>query len=366
MTKNISRKQKYKNNKNPHKNKTQKQMTGGGQPRQPRQPRDDFLQAARSWVGKGTYVMEGTDMQMIINNDSALTYEDEYIPPDFLIKFANYGQYKSVDKLYLLLSKYSESRYEDKSFAMNCWQFVLLCLLESKYLTEKQIAMLYMHFMNNPIKDKRIPDYFGREYSDVGEPGDIILFKKKDGLGTIWHTGILTKIDDTTIEYIHMLGYSVGISTRQRTDKILDEIEEIVYIKPENLIAPIIKLVDPSTVIAIQPAIPPAIKPAIYDKTMLRNFLVNIYFKKEIFDYASEEWKKLIASAPGNVTYFEKLFESLDPTGYAFIQEQMKSGTDYTFGDPDFYEKHSKSLFFGDRTHQDNILEKHNLLDLVS
>jgi hypothetical protein len=96
-------------------------MTGGGQPRQ---PRDDFLQAARSWVGKGTYVMEGTDMQMIINNDSALTYEDEYIPPDFLIKFANYGQYKSVDKLYLLLSKYSESRYEDKSFAMNCWQFV--------------------------------------------------------------------------------------------------------------------------------------------------------------------------------------------------------------------------------------------------
>jgi hypothetical protein len=50
MTKNISRKQKYKNNKNPHKNKTQKQMTGGGQPSQPRQPRDDFLQAARSWV----------------------------------------------------------------------------------------------------------------------------------------------------------------------------------------------------------------------------------------------------------------------------------------------------------------------------
>jgi hypothetical protein len=159
-----------------------------------------------------------------------------------------------------------------------------------------------------------------------------------------------------------MLGYSVNISTR-RTDETIDE---IVYIKPENLIAPIIKLVDPSTVIAIQPAIPPAIKPAIYDKTMLRNFLVNIYFKQHIFNYASEEWKKLIASAPGNVTYFEKLFESLDPTGYAFIQERMKSGTDYTFGDPKFYEKRSKSLFFGNRTHQDYILATHDLLDLVS
>ena len=191
MIKHTSRKQKCKHNfKKNITNKTQKKMKGGGKTKK------DFLKAAEGWIDKGTYVLESTNMSMIIDNDSSLKDEDQYIPADFLIRFANYGQYKSVDKLYKFLYNYCDNRYKYKSFSMNCWQFVLLCLLESEYLTEQQIAILYLHYMNSPIKNKRIPDYFGRTYSDKGEPGDIILFKRKDGLGTIWHIGILTNTEE--------------------------------------------------------------------------------------------------------------------------------------------------------------------------
>jgi hypothetical protein len=234
---------------------------------------------------------------------------------------------------------------------MNCWQFVLLCLLESGYLTEKQIAILYLHYMNSPIKDKRITDYFGRNYSVKGEPGDIILFKRKDGLGTIWHIGILTNIEEETIQYIDMLGYSVNITT-ERKDKIPDE---LLFITTENLIEPIIKL----------ESIRIDIQPAIYDKIRLKKFLINIYFKKEIFEYVSKKWDDLLERNRNSNIEFETLYQQLDPSGYKFIKDAEQRDIDYTYGNKKFYEEKSKRLFFEKKEYQFEILAQHDLLDLV-
>jgi hypothetical protein len=55
---------------------------------------------------------------------------DEYIPNDFIIVFTNNGQFEPVKELYDFLLTYSSNRYREKTLAMNCWQFVLLCLLD--------------------------------------------------------------------------------------------------------------------------------------------------------------------------------------------------------------------------------------------
>lgn len=109
------------------------------------------------------------------------TFENTKIIPDFLIKFANYNKlYQNLlqPKLFKFLNKYVNDRYENKKITMNCWQFILLCLLESGYITVEHILKLYQNlaFDEQTNKDIRIPDYFNMEKNEHGKIGDIILY----------------------------------------------------------------------------------------------------------------------------------------------------------------------------------------------
>jgi len=97
--------------------------------------REDLLRVANEWIGHGTYVKDNNNISLIIWNESWQKESDEYIPNDFIIVFTNYGQFENVKELYDFLLTYSSNRYREKTLVMNCWQFVLLCLLESGYIT---------------------------------------------------------------------------------------------------------------------------------------------------------------------------------------------------------------------------------------
>jgi hypothetical protein len=199
--------------------------------------REDLLRVANEWIGHGTYARDENNISLIIENDYAQSNSDEYIPNDFIIVFTNYGQFETVKELYDFLLIYSSNRYREKTLAMNCWQFVLLCLLESGYIDREQLITLYLNYDNNSNRDKRIPDYFSNEYSDNPEPGDIILFQRKSD-GIIWHVAILIaiNIEDGIIKYdiIHILDENVSKIKYNE-----EHPDNLLFIKPENLLKPI-------------------------------------------------------------------------------------------------------------------------------
>ena len=313
--------------------------------------REDLLRVANEWIGHGTYVKDNNNISLIIWNESWQKKSDEYIPNDFIIVFTNYGQFENVKELYDFLLTYSSNRYLEKTLTMNCWQFVLLCLLESGYINKKQLETLYLNYDNNSNKNKRIPDYFSNEYSDNPEPGDIILFqKKKDRI--IWHVAILSEIiiKDGLIEYIEMLGDKVSkikiIYNKEYPDNLL-------FIKPENLLKPI----SPNSVRN-------KIKYATYKKILLRFFLVNNYFKDDILRHATQKWEDYIKSLPKPVNY-EELFKDLDPNQYNIIKNAKERGINYTHENKNFYEKRSINFFIHNPEFQNDILRSRNLLHFV-
>jgi hypothetical protein len=322
-------------------------MKGGGK------TREDLIRIANEWVGHGTYVLDNNSM--IVKNQSKVGFiaHDEYIPFDFLIKFTNYGQFEfeKVKELFKFLYPYSDARYKDKSLAMNCWQFVLLCLLESEYINEEQLKILYHNFDNNTNEKKRLPDYFGKKYSD-GKPGDIILFqRKRDGI--IWHVAILTEIkgngDVIEYEYIQMLRNKVYKSIYIYNEQELED--NLLFITPENLIEPIVSLKSDEL----------KIEPATYDKHLLKWFLVNIYFKDEILEYAKNRLEELIKSIPSPINY-EELFKNFYREKYLFIKNSQVTGVNYTHGNSNFYEKRFKEKYLNDPELKNHILASHNLL----
>jgi len=317
--------------------------------------REDLLRVANEWIEHGTYARDENNISLIINNDYAKSNSDEYIPNDFIIVFTNYGQFESVKELYDFLFAYSINRYREKTLTMNCWQFVLLCLLESGYINGEQLKTLYLNYDNNPNKNRRIPDYFSNEYSDNPEPGDIILFQQKiDGI--IWHVAILLaiNIEDSVIEYLEILGEKVSKSNIIYNEEYPDY---LLFIKPENLLKPI----SPNSV-------GNKIKPAIYCIAKLRKFLVNKIFKDEILRYSTQKWEDYIKSLPKLVNY-EKLFKKLDPTQYKSIKHTIKiakkEGYNYTGGNKNYYEKRCIELFKHNPEFKNDILHRHNLLRFV-
>lgn len=316
--------------------------------------REDLLRVANEWIGHGTYTRDDNDISLIIKNDCAQSNSDEYIPNDFIIVFTNYGQFEQVKELYDFLLTYSSNRYREKTLAMNCWQFVLLCLLESGYINREQLITLYLNYDNNSNGDKRIPDYFSNEYSDkpeTAEPGDIILFQRKiDGI--IWHVAILLaiNIEDGVIDYIEMLGEKVSerkiIYNKEYPDNLL-------FIKPENLLKPI-----------SSNSVRNKIKSATYSKPELKKFLVNIFFKDEILSYATEKWEDYIKILPKPVNY-EGLFEKLEPKQYKIIKNGEKRGVNFKAGNKEYYEKESKESFIHNPEFHNDILRSHNLLRFV-
>jgi len=88
-------------------------------------------------------------------------------------------------------------KYADKTLSFNCWQFILLCMMECGLIDTEIIKNLYKIYTNNPVK--RIPLYFMKDYKETESEvipynietvslGDIILFKNTEGI--IYHTGI--------------------------------------------------------------------------------------------------------------------------------------------------------------------------------
>ncbi len=328
--------------------KNSKKIMKGGE-----KTREDLLRVANEWIDKGTYIRENNNIPLIVVNESSQNKSDQYIPNDFIIVFTNYGQFKPVRELYDFLFAYSSNRYKEKTLAMNCWQFVLLCLLESGYINEKQLKTLYLNFDNNPNSNKRMPDYFSNEYSDKPEPGDIILFQRKSD-GIIWHIAILLAIiiKDGIInfKYIEMLGDKVYEAEDIYNQKYPDN---LLFIKPENLLKS-----------SLSNSVMNGIKPATYDKTLLRFFLVNNYFKDDILRYTTQKWEDYVKSLPKPVNY-EELFEKSNPNQYKIIKNAKNNGINYTYGNKNFYEKRSKELIIRNPEFQNDILRSHNLLRFV-
>ena len=315
--------------------------------------RKELLRVANEWIGHGTYARDEKNISLIIVNENWKKKSDEYIPNDFIIVFTNYGQFEPVKELYDFLFAYSNKRDLEKTLTMNCWQFVLLCLLKSRYIDEKQLEKLYFNFDNNPNSDRRIPDYFSNEYSDKPESGDIILFQRKTN-GIIWHVAILLaiNIEDDIIVYnvIDMLDDKVSKS------KIIDNKEypdNLLFIKPENLLKPI-----------SSNSVKNNIKSATYDKNLLRKFLVNNYFKDDILRYATQKWEDYVESLPKPVNY-EELFKELELKQYKIIKNGKNLGINYTHGNNEFYEKISKHSYISKPEFQNDILRSHNLLHFV-
>jgi hypothetical protein len=315
--------------------------------------REDLLRVANEWIGHGTYARDENNISLIIENEYAQSNSDEYIPNDFIIVFTNYGQFEPVKELYDFLLTYSSKRYEEKTLTMNCWQFVLLCLLESGYINREQLKKLYLNYDNNPNSDRRIPDYFSNEYSDNPEPGDIILFKQKSD-GIIWHVAILLaiNIEGGIIEYevIHMLGNKVSKRKIIYNEEYPDN---LLFIKPENLLKPI-----------SSNSVRNKIKSATYSILELKKFLVNIFFKDEILSYATEKWEDYIKILPKPVNY-EELFEKLEPKQYKIIKNGEKRGVNFKAGNKEYYEKESKESFIHNPEFHNDILRSHNLLRFV-
>jgi hypothetical protein len=319
--------------------------------------RDELLKVANEWIDKGTYIRENKNINLIVENESWQKKSDRFIPNDFIIVFTNYGQFEPVRELYDFLFAYSSNRYKEKTLSMNCWQFVLLCLLESGYINGEQLKKLYLNFDNNPNRNrnKRIPDYFSNEYSDKPERGDIILFKRKSD-GIIWHIGILSEIiiKDGIInfKYIEMLGDKVYMTM---TDGINNEKydDNILFIKPENLLKS-----------SLSNSVMNDIKPATYDKSFLKFFLVNNYFKDDILRYTTQKWEDYVESLPKPVNY-EELFKELEPEQYKIIKNAKNLGINYTHGNNEFYEKRSKHSYINKPGFHNDFLRSHNLLRFV-
>jgi hypothetical protein len=334
--------------------KNSKKIMKGGE-----KTREDLLRVANEWIGHGTYIIENNNISLIVENESWQKKSDTYIPNDFIIVFTNYGQFEPVRELYDFLFAYSSNRYKEKTLSMNCWQFVFLCLLESGYINEEQLKKLYLNFDNNPNRNKKMRDYFSKEYSVNPEPGDIILFQRKSDK-TIWHIGILSEIiiKDGIInfKYIEMLGDKVymtmtdGINNQKYNDNIL-------FIKPENLLKS-----------SLSNSVMNDIKPATYDKIFLRFFLVNNYFEDDILRYTTQKWEDYIKTLSEPINY-EELLKVLDPKQYnnikRTIEVEKKKGINYTRGNEKYYEERCRELFIRNPEFHNDILRSHNLLRFV-
>ena len=104
------------------------------------------------------------------------------------------------------------ARESHKSMGMNCWQFVLICLMQSGFLTLEDLKQLYAHAASNP--KNRIPDFMhgntNHTLVDAFQAGDVLFFLKDK---VIWHQAIAV----STSEYVHCLGENVARSSFQPT-----------------------------------------------------------------------------------------------------------------------------------------------------
>lgn len=144
-----------------------------------------FVQHAISLQKKGVYIFEPREDGNIL----ASNYPEwpSYLLCEFIVLFANWSKVESSE--FSFLEKIARKNYEKGKLAMNCWQFVLLVMLETKAITVSDIENLYLY------KKRHNMPYWATLWhpfkrSGAPEVGDIALFGKSE----IEHAGIVTSI----------------------------------------------------------------------------------------------------------------------------------------------------------------------------
>ena len=201
--KKIYRNKNKKTKKNNNNKKQTKQKGGNGSRYVSDTQRHDLLkliEVASAWNEKG---------QWIIDNDTIVVYDHgKYQLNDFKLFFLDNwstGYFEDDIKL----KTYAKNQYTTKNMAMNCWEFVLLCLYEAKYITKQHIITLYNH--NLQREASIIPNFFcidtAIQNPDKLVPGYIMLEYRERTDRVIYHVGIAV----SEKKYIHCLNTNVGI-----------------------------------------------------------------------------------------------------------------------------------------------------------
>ena len=223
---------------------------------------------AIGWIGKGTYVIGD---EYIVSNPLG-----GFLMNYFMILFADWGNIFG-DNLHGI-KELAREKYKDKTLSFNCWQFVLLCMMESGLITEENIKNFYMFVMNSA--EKRVPLYFMEDekellpYDDKINLGDIILEKNSENV--IHHAGIYTGENMVTETFF----YPVSKLRINNSDK------NYYYIKYEIVARNIINIMDRNLIL----------KPyKIPEEKFIRIGIVN-YYKKNIDKILEELFESSIYS----------------------------------------------------------------------
>jgi hypothetical protein len=195
----------------------------------------NLISIAKSWIGKGNYIQ---DSNSIISSN--YPHFPPYLFADFKILFVDNW---SIDEaLEHRLKQYSLQKYKNMTLRMNCWEFALLCLYESGYITNVDIAKLYNHHHNSLRFSKlgRIPDFFNltevARNPDTLVPGHIILYYRTiNNKVLIWHASIAI----STTEMVSCIGTGVVIS---KSEHRLTVEEGIYMVDPHKMLEHIVAL----------------------------------------------------------------------------------------------------------------------------
>jgi hypothetical protein len=165
-----------------------------------------LVDAAKHWEGKGHYVQEGADCSAIVSN---YPNQPAYEINDFMLLIAMSEPKRAPTGVWAFLKQRALVRQASMQLSMNCWQFVLVCLLDSGLLDLTHLAKLYT--LASSTK-KRIPDLMRdtREplvSSAIASAGDVLFFFHPFD-SKVYHMAIAVSGQ----EYIHCLGDHVHIS----------------------------------------------------------------------------------------------------------------------------------------------------------
>ena len=164
---------------------------------------------ASQWINKGHYVQEAhNNYDVMIDNYPSLP---PYEVNDFMVLISEEPD-NTWPGLWKFLHERATKRLKEKQLGMNCWQFVLICLMQSGFLTLEDLKWLYAHAASKP--QNRIPDFMHgttkRTLAHAFQAGDVLFFLKDK---VIWHQAIAV----STSEYVHCLGENVARSSFQPT-----------------------------------------------------------------------------------------------------------------------------------------------------
>lgn len=313
--------------------------------------RELLVKVTNAWLGKGEYITES--FKLLTTSITYVTHNiNENALNDFIIKFT---EYDNLPKELEFLHEYVNKQYIEKKIRMNCWQFVLICLLEAGLLTEDDIISLYKYYYNNhnleqskrfsdyfelPSKQS-ITDYFNGNAKTPIRQGDIILFYN-DPLSTnpiLWHVAICTAVDGDDIYYIGIINNPVTQKKINKHDKY-NKISVPFYIKLESLVTHLKSFRKIGKTLA-------PIKLQI-DKSKLKRFLQDTYFKREI--------DAMIEQKISKISNFREAFTTTFPNTVKNIEDYTNNKLRNAY----IHKMHT------DINRGDEFLKQHNLLHLVT